>query len=399
MRRFLVTLAVALILGALLISIISKDSGYVLIALGHTSIETSLWFAVLVLITIAYVFVLFVRVVTSLRLWLKHSRIKRQKKLTTDGWLAFSKGQWKEAMNALLKAAPAEGASFANYLMAARAANEMGHWDKAVLILEKAEQSDPKAKIAIDLTRAELLMQNREWQQAWRLLEILKREAPRHRPLLSMLRTVYTELHMWPQLRSLIDDMRRANVFNEEQLSKMEKEMLEHMLLDAAQNADKNTHPLQTLQVAWAALPKASRQNPPVFLSYVRGLAGFGADDVAEGLIRQQLRESWSDELVLLYGRVAGADLQRQLVAAEVWLKNRANNPALLLTLGRLSLRNRHWDKAKYYFEACLQLGDNAEANLELGRLLVALKETDRGKKFLEKGFAGNRLLPVLPLP
>jgi len=399
MRRFLLTFAAALLLGALLISVISKDSGYVLIAFGNTSIETSLWFALLILITVAYLFVLLVRLVASLRFTLRSFKINRQKKLTTKGWLAFSKGQWNEAMNSLLKAAPAEGASFANYLMAARAANEMGNWDKAELILAKAEESDPGAKMVIDLTRAELLMQNQDWKAAWRLLESLKRQAPRHRLLLSMLRTVYTELRMWPQLRSLIDDMRRANVLNEQQLSKMEKDLLEHMLLDAAQDADKNTHPLQTLQVAWAALPKASRQNPLVFLAYVKGLAGFGADDVAEGLIRQQLKDDWSDELVLLYGRVCGADPQRQLGTAEIWLKTRANDPALLLTLGRLSLRNKQWEKAKYYFETCLQQGDNTEANLELGRLLVALKETERGRKLLEKGFSANRLLPTLPLP
>jgi HemY protein len=326
MRRFLFSFAVALVLGALLISVISKDSGYVLIALGHTSIETRLWFA-------------------------------------------------------------------------ARAANEMGNWDKAVLILEKAEKSDPKAKVAIDLTRAELLMQNREWQQAWRLLESLKREAPRHRPLLSMLRTVYTELRMWPQLRSLIADVRRSRVFSEEQASQMERELLEHMLLDAALDTDKTTHPLQKLQACWAALPKTSQQNPLVFLPYVKGLIDFGAEDMAEELIRLRLNESWSDDLALLYGRVRGADVSRQLGSAEIWLKTRLNNPPLLLTLGRLSLRNRNWDKAKYYFEACLQLGDHVEANLELGRLLVALKETDRGRKLLEKGFSGNRLLPALPLP
>jgi HemY protein len=399
MRRFLFVFATAILLGAFLISIISKDSGYVLIAFGNTSIETSLWFALLILMAAAYVYVLLVRLMAFLKFSWRNRKINRQKNLTSKGWLAFSKGQWKEAMNSLLKAAPAEGASFANYLMAARAANEMGNWDKAELILAKAEESDPKAKVAIDLTRAELLMQNREWQQARRLLEILKRESPRHRLLLSMLRTVYTELRLWPELRSLISDLRQAKIFNEEQLAHMEREVLEHILLDAALDTDKNIHPLQKLQVSWAALPKASRQNPLVFLAYVKGLAGFGADDVVEGLIRQQLKDGWSDELVLLYGRVGGPDPMRQLGVAEIWLKTRPNDSALLLTLGRLSLRNRQWEKAKYYFEACLQLGDNNEANLELGRLLVALKETERGRKLLEKGFSGGHILPALPLP
>jgi len=399
MRRFLLTFAIALLCGALLISLVQQDSGYVLIAFGKTSVETSLWFALLMLLALAYAFVLLVRLITTLRFVWRDTKIKRQKKLTSKGWLAFSKGQWNEAMSSLLKAAPGEGASFANYLMAARAANEMGNWQKVNLILQRAEESEPKAKVAIDLTRAELLMQNREWKEASRLLEKLKQEAPRHRLLLSMLRTVYTELRMWSNLRSLIGDMRRANLFSERQLLEMEKEVLEHLLLDAALDIDKDVHPLQKLQVAWAALPNASRQNPLVFLSYVKGLVGFGAEDMAEGLIRQHLNEFWNDELVLLYGRVSGADLQRQLATAEIWLKSRPASAAVLLTLGRLSLRNKQWEKAKFYFESSLQQEDRAEANLELGRLLIALKEAERGRKLLEKGFKTSGTLPVLPLP
>lgn len=302
-------------------------------------------------------------------------------------------------MDSLLKAAPGEGASFANYLMAARAANEMGNWEKASLILDKALASDPKAKVAIDLTRAELLMENRRWKDAWRLLEGLRRAAPRHRLLLSMLRTVYMELRMWPQLRSLIEDMRRAKIFSEEQLARMEREVLEHMLADAAHDTDKSAHPLQKLQACWSALPRASQQNPLVFLRYVKGLADFGAEDQAEELIRMRLKDSWSDDLAAIYGRVKGVDVARQLATAEIWLKARPANPAILLALGRLSLRNRQWDKARFYFESCLQQGDNGEASLELGRLLIALNDTERGKKLLEKGFRSTQALPVLPLP
>lgn len=399
MRRLLLIFAMALLAGALVISLIHRDAGYVLIALGHTSIETSLWFALLLLIIVAYLFVLLSQLIFSLRMLFKDSRIRRQKKLTGQGWLAFSKGQWHEAMNSLLKAAPAEGASFANYLMAARAAHEMGNWEKASLILDKAAASDPKAHVAIDLTRAELLMENRQWREAWRLLEKLKRHAPRHRLLFSMLRTVYIELRMWPALRSLIEEMRRSKMLDDEQLSRMEQEVLEHMLLDAAQNTDKDTHPLKKLQDCWALLSKKSRDNLLLFQPYVKGLADFGAEELAEELIRQRLAEAWNEELALFYGRLKGNDVQRQLASAEIWLKQHPDSAPLLLTLGRLCLRNRQWDKARFYLEGSTKQQDLAEAHIELGRLLIAQHDAERGKRHLEKGFALMRLLPSLPLP
>jgi HemY protein len=102
---------------------------------------------------------------------------------------------------------------------------------------------------------------------------------------------------------------------------------------------------------------------------------------------------------MMLYGRIRGSDVSRQLATAEVWLRSLPDNAALLLTLGRLSLRNKAWEKAKHYFESCLRHADNAEANMELGRLLIAQNELERGKKLLEKGLSKNHILPVLPLP
>jgi HemY protein len=288
--------------------------------------------------------------------------------------------------------------------MAARAANEMGDAAKAEQILQQAEQTAPKAYIAINLTRAEIQLQNRQWRECLVTLTYIRRKSPRHRAMLMMLRTVYTKLRQWENLQALVSDMRRSKVLDENQLAALEREAIEHMLIDAADDVGKDAHPLQKLDAAWQRLPKASQQSRAMILQYAKGLSAFGAETKAEELLRLSIKERFNqndvnDELIALYGRIRGTDPARQLAAAEVWSRALPNNATILLTLGRLSLRNKAWEKARHYFENCLRLEDNAEANMELGRLLIAMNDIERGKKHLEKGFGKNHILPVLPLP
>jgi len=404
MRRLLLTFSLSLFLGALLLSIVSRDSGYVLIAFGKTSIEMSLWMAVIIFLTSLYVILLLMKFVYSLRYWLANWRLGRQQKLTTKGWMDYAEGEWHRAVNSFLKAAPKAGASFSNYLMAARAANEMGDPAKAELILQQAEQQAPKAQIAINLTRAEIQLQNRQWKECLATLTLIRRKSPRHRAMLLMLCTVYTELRQWENLQALASDMFRAKVLDEKQQAALQREAIEHMLIDAADDLGKDAHPLQKLDAAWQRLPKVSQQSRAMIVQYTKGLSAFGAEGKAEELLRTSIRDlvtqgRMTDELIALYGRIRGNDVSRQLATAEVWLRSMPNNAAILLALGRLSLRNKSWERAKHYFENCLLLGDNAEVNMELGRLLIAMNDLERGKKLLEKGLSKNQILPVLPLP
>ena len=83
-------------------------------------------------------------------------------------------------------------------------------------------------------------------------------------------------------------------------------------------------------------------------------------------------------------------------MAAEGWLKERPNDPRLLLTLGRISLMNEAWSKAREYFETSLRLARSREVYGELGRLCVALGESERGGEYLARATVD---LPSLPLP
>jgi HemY protein len=399
MRRLLLFFSLALLSGAAMVSVISRDSGYVLIALGNTTVEMSVWMATIIFLASLYLIFFAMKIFYGLRYGLENWRLGNQQKLTTRGWLDYAEGEWHRAVNSFLKAAPKAGASFSNYLMAARAANELGDQVRAEDILREAEQQAPKALIAIQLTRAEIQLQNRQWRDCLSTLSFIRSKSPRHRAMLMMLRTIYTELREWENLQALAADLYRAGIIDESQQAALEREAIEHLLINAAEDIGKDAHPLQKLDAAWQHLPKSSQQSASMILQYAKGLGTFGAEARAEEVLRTSIKEQRSSDLIALYGRVRGSDAARQLATAEVWARDLPDSACLQLALGRLAMRNKQWEKAKHYFENSLRLDENAEGNLELGRLLLALGDVERGKKLLEKGFRANNLLPALPLP
>jgi HemY protein len=121
-------------------------------------------------------------------------------------------------------------------------------------------------------------------------------------------------------------------------------------------------------------------------------------------LLTKYIKHQWSDRLVALLGYIDNQDAAEQILLLESWVKDRPKNVNLMLTLGRLSLRNKLWGKAREYFETALHFSNNmglsAEINAELGRLLEHLGEHDKSLLCYRQAMdLMERKLPDLPLP
>ena len=58
----------------------------------------------------------------------------------------------------------------------------------------------------------------------------------------------------------------------------------------------------------------------------------------------------------------------------------------LLLALGRISLRNELWGKARDYLEARLRFDHRPETCAELARLLAQLGDTESSNRLFQQG-------------
>lgn len=124
----------------------------------------------------------------------------------------------------------------------------------------------------------------------------------------------------------------------------------------------------------------------------------------AAKVLENALQVAASDILVRQYSllglRLDDVAAAQQLRKAEAWLVARPKDTQLLLALGRISLRNQLWGKARDYFERSLREQASTEVFAELARLLYSLKEQERSPQFLvESTRMISRSLPDFPQP
>ena len=384
-RLFLLLLVLIVVVSGALLA--ARDTGYVLIRYGTLSVEASLTLAVLailvgfvVLYFLLRFFIGMLGLPRRLRDWRQRRLMQRARLALQRGMIELAEGHWEKAEKTLQKARHSD-MPLLNYLAAARAAQQLGAHERRDEYLKLAHQSMPGADIAVGLAQAELQIAHHQLEQALATLTRLHGIAPKHGYVLKLLMRLYRELRDWGRLRELLPELRKRGVAGNAELDEIETETHLALLEQSAQARD-----LAALQLTWNRVAKQVREQERVLCSYARHLIALEANAAAEPLIRDALKSRWSEELVYLYGTLAGPDPARQLANAEAWLKTQGKNPVLLLTLGRLSKRNHLWGKARAYLEASLGIRPRAETYQELGSLLEQLKDKESALQCYRKG-------------
>ena len=396
----------ALIAGLLLGTFIKDIPGFIVIAIGTTTIEVKLWIAValfvLALVVSAFVIYLlrglFGTTGRALRRVVGRDQ-KQGRRKTLDGMIALAEGHWKTCEDLMVSAAKSSDTQLINYLAAAQAAQEQGKEKRRDEYLRLAHRAQPDAQIAVGLTQAHLQLKQGQLEQALATLNHLKSVAPHHPHVLKLLQRLYQRLQDWDSVLQLLPRLRKYRVLNEAELLELETRATIGKLQQAdLQGADR-------IREIYREAGKQPRQQAAVVREYAELLIRHGAWADAEAVLRESLNRQWHEELVLLYGKVRH-EPQQQLETAERWLRHQANNAALLLTLGRLSLAAQLWGKAKSYLEKSLSLRPAPETYLELAAALEQLEQNQEALNVYKKGltetqrqFLPRSAHPGLPSP
>ena len=391
MRARLLWLVAVLALGGLVGLLITRDPGYVLIAYDDMAVETSLWFALVVLAAgyvllrvLLFVGIRLARGRGALRAWNVDRRLRAADQRTLRGLTLLAEGQWTLARKQLQGAAPRATAPLVNLLGAARAAARAGDQAGCDALLREARAGVPDAQLAIDFTQASLEHEARAWAACRVTLERLREAHPSHPDVLWMLADCYVGLEDWHALSVLVPMLQRDHSRPPALLAALEQQAVLGRLATGSEPAAR----------VWASLSKHLKRSGALVAAYARAAADEHPDE-AERVVREALQHHWDADLVILYGQLSAGDPARRLATAEGWLKAHADDPALFLTLGRLCLQNHRWPQAREHFEMSLRLGPTPQAQGELGRLCVALGDP-RGAELLVEAL---QELPRLPLP
>jgi HemY protein len=411
MIGLLVTIVLALLLGTGLAFGLQYDLGYIRVSFGNYLVETNFWVGLALLAALVVLTVMLIGLVRRLRNgtsvmsgWIVRGKERRARGRTTQGLLALAEGNWPRAKKMLISSASNADTPLINYLAAAQASFECGDHEAVDDLLRKAFESTPGSDMAVGITQARLQLAGNRVEQALATLLRLRKQSPRHSFVLKLLKTAYLRLEDWSELSKLLPELRKYNILVPAELNDLERQTWHNLLEKAASKCRKEqtSNPaasLDSLTSLWDQLPGSMRRDERTIYNYTNLLADLGDEAQAEVLLRKVLRNHWSDELVNLYGRVQSQAPDEQLLLAEKWLKDRPDNSELLLALGRLSLRNELWGKAREYFEISLKLHSKRETLAELSRLDAHMGHDTVSTNLLMQSLENDNGLPRLPMP
>ena len=370
--RLLITTLIALFIAVALGFFIKHDPGLVVIKYSGTTVQTpfSVFVLGLLLIVIALFFLVaftrgLIRLPKGFQRWRKHRRYRHSEKFLSKAMLSMVEGNWKRAEDSFRKGAAFSANPMVNYLGAARAAQQLGILQRRDHYLRLAHDFSPDSTSAVSLTQAELQLSEKQTEQAYATLKLLDSEQPDLAQVKLMLLDASAELKDWKQVLELLEKVERKGLLPIEQVRAKQLNAYAGLLRQAGQASSRDK-----LDNEWNKIPKKLRQELYLLEVYIEERLWFPDTSDCEPLLRQCLKRNWDSNIVRLYGEVEGTEMDKQLAFAEKQLAAHANDPILLLTLGRLCKRNSLWGKARNYLEESLALAPTPEAYRELAVLL-----------------------------
>ncbi|MDD5411390.1 MAG: heme biosynthesis HemY N-terminal domain-containing protein [Methylobacter sp.] len=351
-----------------------ENPGYVLIGIGHWSLETSLIVFAVTLIISFFVFYVFFRLLG----WLfrlpgriknrgKDVKFNRSQEALIVGLVDSAEGNWEKAEKVLIKHASHSGAPLIHYLTAARAAQSRGAFDKRDEYLQKAADQAPGSDVAIGLTQAELHLSGKQFDQALETLTRLHSIDPTHASVLKLLHQAYQHVGDWEGIRKLIPSLNNNKVLMEAEIKLLETEAFSELLKLASERGD-----VAEIEKLWSEIPDYIQSVPGVSAIYFAAMIDAGAGAKIEDALTRALSIHWDQTLLVLFGSVQTVDVDRQLEMAEQWLTLYPRDAVLLSVLGKLSLKCSDSQKAENYLSKSIAIEPTVQAYQLLGDLLAS---------------------------
>ena len=367
----------------------SDNPGHVLIGYGTWSLETSLYFAVVVLVVSFVVFYFSLRAFGFfIRLPKRISRkgpARGGEQLSYEslvaGLLDSAEGNWEQAEKSLIRHAANSGAPLIHYLTAAKVAQSRGAVAQRDQYLQLAHESTPGSELTVGLTEAQLQLSDQQFDKALESLSALRSIAPTHATVLKLLHDTYRRLDDWSAIRKLLPDLSKNRVLMEAEIKLLETETYSELLKEAAKSKDRDS-----ITKLWGEIPGNIKSVPGMVAVYYAAMIDAGAGISIEESLRKDLEKNWNETLVVLYGCIESDNPKRQLSKAESWVSKHPDDAILLRMLGKLCLRVNNPDKAETYLRSSIDLEPSVDSYLFLGELLSEKGEKDRALESYRKG-------------
>jgi HemY protein len=373
----LAALAVALSLA------LRGSGGYALFVLHPWRAEISLTFLA-VLLVVGFVLGYFLvravghtlRLPSHVRAYRRRRRAEAGHAATLGAIQALFEGRFVRAEKLASKAIDMGAAPGLAGLLGARAAQRLRDFGRRDQWLERSKQDDGEWRVAQLMTEAELLLDERRFDEARGVLQELHSTGPRHVAALFLMLRAEQGLSNWDEVLRIANALEKHDAMPPEALDSVRANA--HIALLTLKARDR-----EGLLRQWESTPRSERVKPRIAATAARAFMQVGDCRRAHRIIEEALDRNWDGTLALLYGECVDKDALDRLERAENWLKDRPGEAELLLTLGRLCVQRELWGKAQSYLEASLATRPTQAAHIALARLHEQLgRPAEAGRHF-----------------
>ena len=368
----------------------ARETGYVLFVYPPYRVELSL--ILFVLVALAGFALLYFAARLFYQVFALPARLReyraRRRQVRAQGALvaslqAFYEGRYLRAEKDAARAYDGGAAPGVAALLAARAAHRLRDFTGRDRWLARAEAVGEPMRIAQTLTRAELALEERDFQSARSLLRGLPSAGAKEAASQRMLLRAERGAGNWEEVERMAARLAKSDAISpalaEEARIQAAVELLKR---DAGER--------KALEARWRQLTEREQLHPRVAEAAARRASQLGATGLARDIIENSLAREWSHALVLQYSELPAlepgersAEARKRIARAERWLQERPEDPALLTALGRLCVHAELWGKAQSYLEASLSLEESRGAHLDLARLAERLeREADAQRHY-----------------
>jgi len=379
----LLWLLVLAALAVVLSLVLHGGGGYALFVLPPWRAEVSLNFlAIVVVVGFGLLYFLVrafwhtLRLPSHVRAFRRRRREEAGHEATLGAIQALFEGRFVRAEKLASKAVDMGASPGLAGLLGARAAQRLRDFARRDQWLEQSRQGGAEWHVAQAMTRAELLLDERRYDEARSVLRVLHASGPKHVAALFLMLRAEQGLANWEEVLRIASALEKHDAMSPEALDSVRVNARVALLSRAPQDKE-------GLQRQWDMTPRSDRVRPKVAGTAARVFMQLGDCRKAHRIIEDALERGWDADLALLYGECIDRDALERLERAEKWLKERPGETELLLTLGRLCVQRELWGKAQSYLEASLATRPTRDAHIALARLHERLgRSADAARHF-----------------
>jgi HemY protein len=369
---FWILLIVAIATGLSLLA--NYNAGYVLIVRPPFRLELSLNL-LLLLIVLSFGLLHFIlrlshyikALPSSVKQYKEQLRLKSGHQALRDALHALVQGQYLQAEKSAAKALSLGEDAGLSALIAARASHKLKHKTQREFYLAEAERLAPEAAVARLMIQAELLLDDRQYEETIQTLRTLDKLKPHYAPAMRLEIKARVHLQQWEQVLHLLKLIEKSDILETWHIREIRQQAHQQLIQRLTGHLGELTH-------YWNQLTEDEKLNARIALSMVQTLLQGNSQDavaatLAADIIGINLTKKWDSTLAALLGRCHTEQPQKYLQQAEFWLPQHQADADLLRSLGQLCLQLKLWGKAQTYLEASLSVNPTHATHLALAAL------------------------------